>query len=87
MNGCWYKQGAASSSSSAAYIGKAGSSSLQTFEELKSALDLHARFEELHVYPVFQQTEITRDSEAKVLEAHRKIKVLLEELAGMPRVD
>ena len=70
-----------------AHIGHADSSSVQTFQELKIALDLHARVEELHVYPVFQQSEITRDSAAKALDAHRKIKVLLEELAGMPRVD
>jgi hypothetical protein len=40
--------------------------------------------EELHVYPVFQQSEITRDSARQAQEDHRAIKVLLEALHAMP---
>jgi hemerythrin superfamily protein len=68
-------------------FGKTDVSLLPMFQELTSALQDHAQVEELYVYPVFQQSEITRDSAAKALEDHRKMKVLLDELAGMSRVD
>ncbi|MDQ6734769.1 MAG: hemerythrin domain-containing protein [Nitrospirota bacterium] len=70
-----------------AEFGKADAALLPMFQELKSALDRHAQVEELYVYPVFQQSEITRDSAAKALDDHRKMKVLLDDLAGMLRVD
>jgi hemerythrin superfamily protein len=63
------------------------SARLQMFQELKSAFMLHARVEELHVYPVFQQSEITRDSAAQALGDHRAMKGLLEELDRMPQPD
>jgi hypothetical protein len=53
----------------------------ELFSRLKAELDLHAKVEDLHVYRVFQQAEVTRDSAAQALEAHRKIKTLLDELA------
>ena len=65
--------------------GQADSSGrLQLFHQLKEALILHARVEELHLYPVFQQSEITRDSARQALDDHRAIKALLEGLQGMP---
>ncbi|WP_447987088.1 hemerythrin domain-containing protein [Nitrospira sp. Nam74] len=68
-----------------AEFGKAESSArLELFQQLKEALLLHARVEELHVYPVFQQSETTRDSARQALEDHRAMKELLEGLAGMP---
>lgn len=57
---------------------------LKMFRELKNALLLHAQVEELHVYRVFQQSEITRDSARQALDDHRTMKVQLEELEGMP---
>jgi hypothetical protein len=60
------------------------SARLQTFQQLKDALTLHARVEELHVYPVFQQSEVTRDDARQALDEHRTMKVLLDELDGMP---
>ena len=56
---------------------------LKMFRELKHAVLLHAQVEELHVYPVFQQSEITRDSARQALDDHRLMKVQLEELDGM----
>jgi hypothetical protein len=56
----------------------------QMFQQLKAMLTVHARVEELHVYPVFQQAEVTRDSAAHALDDHRTMKVLLEALDGMP---
>jgi hypothetical protein len=56
----------------------------QMFEQLKAALTLHARVEELHVYQVFQQSEVTRDDAARALDDHRIIKELLEVLGRMP---
>ena len=70
-----------------AQFGKADASSFPMFQALKSALDHHAEVEEFHVYPVFQQYEMTRDSAARALEDHRRIKVHLEALAAMSRVD
>ena len=68
-----------------AEFGKADvSARLEIFHQLKEALMLHARVEELHVYQVFQQAEITRDTAKTALEDHRAIKGLLEGLAEMP---
>jgi hemerythrin HHE cation binding domain-containing protein len=50
------------------------------FRQIKQELELHAEVEDLHVYRVFQQAEATRDDAAQALEAHRKIKTLLDEL-------
>jgi hypothetical protein len=50
------------------------------FRQLKQELELHAEVEDLHVYRVFQQAEATRDDAAQALEAHRKIKTLLDQL-------
>jgi len=67
-----------------AQFGQADASTrLQAFSQLKEALMLHARVEELHVYPVFQQSEITRDSARQALDDHRAIKTLLQGLQGM----
>ena len=57
------------------------------FRQLKSELDLHAAVEDLHVYRVFQQAEPTRDEAHEALEAHRKIKILLDELEAAPAYD
>jgi hemerythrin superfamily protein len=59
----------------------------ELFRRLKAHLDLHAQVEDLHVYRVFQQGEATRDSTAQALEAHRKIKTLLDELASTRSYD
>ena len=50
------------------------------FRQLKSELELHAAVEDVHVYRVFQQAEPTRNDAHDALEAHRKIKTLLDEL-------
>jgi hypothetical protein len=50
-------------------------------------LELHAEVEDLHVYRVFQQAEATRDDAFKALEAHRKIKTLLDELEAARAYD
>jgi hemerythrin superfamily protein len=50
-------------------------------------LDLHAAVEDLHVYRVFQQAEPTRIEAHDALEAHRKIKTLLDELEAAPAYD
>jgi hypothetical protein len=50
------------------------------FRQLKRELELHAEVEDLHVYRVFQQAESTRDDAAEALEAHRRIKTILDEL-------
>lgn len=65
-----------------AQFGQERSSPLDLFLELKRVLETHARVEELHVYPVFQQSEVTRDNAAQALEDHRQIKTLLEALEG-----
>lgn len=57
------------------------------FGQLKSELDLHAAVEDLHVYRVFQQAEPTRDEAHDALEAHRRIKILLDELETFPVYD
>lgn len=50
------------------------------FQELKRELEIHAAVEDLHVYRVFQQAEETRDEAHDALEAHAKIKSLLDVL-------
>jgi hypothetical protein len=57
------------------------------FRDLKRELELHAEVEDLHVYRVFQQAEATRDDAFKALEAHRKIKTLLDELEAARAYD
>jgi hemerythrin superfamily protein len=51
------------------------------FRQLKQELELHAAVEDLHVYRVFQQAESTRDDAHDALDAHAKIKTLLDVLA------
>lgn len=70
-----------------AHTGETGTSRLVMYQQVKAALELHARVEELHVYPVFQQAEVTRNDAAKALEDHRRVKTRLDELAGMPQTD
>jgi len=70
-----------------AHIGKEKVSPLDIFRQLKRALEMHARVEELHVYQVFQQSDITRDSAAQALEDHRQIKTLLDDLATFTSAD
>jgi hemerythrin superfamily protein len=57
------------------------------FRQLKRELELHAAVEDLHVYRVFQQAESTRDDAHEALEAHGKIKTLLDELEAAPAYD
>ena len=57
------------------------------FRQLKKELDLHAAVEDLHVYRVFQQAEPTREEAHEAIEAHSKIKTLLDELATAPVYD
>ena len=57
------------------------------FRNLTEELDLHAAVEDLHVYRVFQEAESTRDDAAAALEAHHKIKTLLDELEAAPAYD
>ena len=59
----------------------------QLFQQLKRELELHAAVEDLHVYRVFQQSEPTRDDAHEALEAHRKIKTLLDQLEAAPAYD
>ena len=57
------------------------------FRQLKRELDVHAAVEDLHVYRVFQQEEATRDEAHDAIEAHSKIKTLLDELESAPVYD
>ena len=57
------------------------------FRQLKRELDLHAAVEDLHVYRVFQQGEATRDEAHDAIEAHSRIKTLLDELEPAPVYD
>ena len=59
----------------------------ELFRQLKRELEIHSAVEDLHVYRVFQQAEPTRDEAHKALEAHRKIKILLDELGAVPAYD
>lgn len=52
----------------------------QLFRQLKSELELHAAVEDLHVYRVFQQSELTHDDAYEAQETHAKIKTILETL-------
>lgn len=63
------------------------SARLRMFQQLKAALMVHARVEEFHVYPVFQQAEVTRDSAAQALDDHRAMKSLIDSLDRMPQHD
>ena len=57
------------------------------FRQLKTELDIHAAVEDLHVYRVFQQAEPTSDEAHDAIEAHSKIKTLLDELETAPVYD
>ena len=57
------------------------------FRLLKRELDIHAAVEDLHIYRVFQQAEPTRDEAHEAIEAHSKIKTLLDELETAPVYD
>ena len=57
------------------------------FSQLKNELELHAAVEDLHVYRVFQQSESTRDDAHEALEAHARIKALLDQLETTPAYD
>jgi len=59
----------------------------QLFRQLKRELELHAAVEDLQVYRVFQQSESTRDDAHEALEAHGKIKTLLDQLEISPAYD
>ena len=59
----------------------------ELFRRLKRELELHAAVEDLHVYRVFQQAEPTRDEAHEAIEAHRNIKILLDELAAFQTYD
>ena len=59
----------------------------QLFRQLKRELDLHAAVEDLHIYRVFQQAEPTRNAAHEAIEAHSKIKTLLDELETAPVYD
>jgi len=59
----------------------------QLFRQLKRELELHAAVEDLQVYRVFQQSESTRDDAHEALEAHGKIKTLLDQLETTPAYD
>jgi hemerythrin superfamily protein len=57
------------------------------FRQLKRELDIHAAVEDLHIYRVFQQADPTRDEAHEAIEAHSKIKTLLDELETAPAYD
>ena len=57
------------------------------FRQLKRELEIHAAVEDLHIYRVFQQQEATRDAAHDAIEAHSKIKTLLDELESAPVYD
>ena len=59
----------------------------ELFRQLKKELELHAAVEDLQVYRVFQQSESTRDDAHEALEAHGKIKTLLDQLDTAPAYD
>jgi len=59
----------------------------QLFRQLKRELELHAAVEDLQVYRVFQQSESTQDDAHEALEAHAKIKALLDQLETAPAYD
>ena len=60
----------------------------QTFQEVKSDLELHTKFEEEEFYPLFRKAK--NDSEAKeevadALDEHAEAKSMLEELSAMDK--
>ena len=57
------------------------------FKQLQRELELHAAVEDLQVYRVFQQAESTHDDAHEALEAHAKIKTLLDQLETAPAYD
>jgi hypothetical protein len=59
----------------------------QLFRQLKRELELHAAVEDLQVYRVFQQAESTHDDAHEALDAHAKIKTLLDQLETAPVYD
>ena len=59
----------------------------QLFRQLKRELELHAAVEDLQVYRAFQQSESTHDDAHDALEAHAKIKTLLDQLETAPAYD
>ncbi len=59
----------------------------ELFRQLKRELELHAAVEDLHVYRVFQQADSTHDDAHEALEAHAKIKTLLDQLETSPAYD
>ena len=59
----------------------------ELFRQLKRELELHAAVEDLQVYRVFQQAESTHDDAHEALEAHGKIKTLLDQLEHAPAYD
>ena len=59
----------------------------QLFTQLKRELELHAAVEDLQVNRVFQQSESTQDDAHEALEAHGKIKTLLDQLETAPAYD
>lgn len=59
----------------------------ELFQELKRELELHAAVEDLHVYRVFQQSDLTHDAAHEALEAHAKIKTLVDQLEAAQTYD
>ena len=59
----------------------------QLFRQLKKELELHSAVEDLQVYRIFQQAESTHDDAHEALEAHAKIKTLLDQLETAPAYD
>jgi len=59
----------------------------ELFARLKTELDLHAKIEELILYPALETAEETRGITLEAYEEHRLVKQLLSELAKMPKDD
>lgn len=55
----------------------------EAFGKLKEELNLHARIEEMILYPALKKEAETRDITFEGIEEHHVIKVLLAELTGM----
>jgi hypothetical protein len=56
----------------------------ELFEELKRNLEIHAHIEETIFYPSIKREAETREIVLEGFEEHHVIKVLLQELEGMP---
>jgi iron-sulfur cluster repair protein YtfE (RIC family) len=54
----------------------------QLFNQLKTALDIHAHIEETIFYPVLKQEAETRDITLEAYDEHKEIKDLLKQLVG-----